>query len=194
MVKKKVGGTKSRKSPKAAGTSVATQVQDGPQPPGHVKKRLTKKLHFLERVADSKHKALAATAGIRKKPHKSKSRQKKALPDLHSLAELLADVEQKQAAKQDGNDAEHTNKQKGRTEQINGSKARRTVTQLETQRLQQVLAHPEFQANPLAAIKNHLAATLPEPAPPKAQSRQKKTLQQRRQHKEARQHASMDES
>lgn len=66
--------------------------------------------------------------------------------------------------------------------------------QLETQRLQQVLAHPEFQANPLAAIKNHLAATLPEPAPPKAQSRQKKTLQQRRQHKEARQHASMDES
>ena len=113
------------------GASVSKQVQDGPEPPGHVKKRLTKKLHFLERVADSKHKALAATAGIRKKPHKSKSRQKKALPDLHSLAELLADVEQKQqkqAAKQDHTDADNTNKQKGRTEQINGSKARRTVT------------------------------------------------------------------
>ena len=158
QVKKKDGGAKTRKAPKSAvccsqggpvtaaalpfqiflhfrllsqGTSVLKQVQDGPEPPGHVKKRLTKKLHFLERVADSKHKALAATAGIRKKPHKSKSRQKKVLPDLHSLAELLADVEQKQqkqAAKQDHTDANHTNKQKGRTEQINGSKARRTVT------------------------------------------------------------------
>lgn len=113
------------------GSAVPVPVQDGPQPPGHVKKRLTKKLHFLERVADSKHKALAATAGIKKKPHKSKSRQKKPLPDLQSLAELLADVEQKQAkqaAKQDQFGAEQTNKQKGRTEQINGSKARRTVT------------------------------------------------------------------
>ena len=105
--------------------------KDGPEPPGHVKKRLTKKLHFLDRVADSKHKALAATAGIKKKPHKSKSRQKKALPDLNSLAELLAEVDQKQqkqAAKQEQHGAVQTNKQKGRTEQINGSKARRNVT------------------------------------------------------------------
>jgi len=44
--------------------------------------------------------------------------------------------------------------------------------------MQQVLAHPEFQANPLAAIRNHLAATLPEAAPVKPQN--KKTQQPRR--------------
>ena len=112
-------------------TVVQVPDQDGPEPPGHVKKRLTKKLQFLERVADSKHKALAATAGIKKKPHKSKYRQKKAFPDLNSLAELLADVDQKQqkhADKQEQHGAVQTNKQKGRTEQINGSKARRNVT------------------------------------------------------------------
>lgn len=105
--------------------------QDGPEPPGHVKKRLTKKLHFLERVADSKRQALAANAGIRKKSHKSKDKQQKPLPDLHSLAELLAEVGQKQqqqAPNKGQLGAEQPNKQKGRTEQINGTKARRTVT------------------------------------------------------------------
>jgi len=46
-------------------------------------------------------------------------------------------------------------------------------SQVETTRMQQVLAHPDFQANPLAAIRNHLAATLPEPAPVKLQSKHK---------------------
>lgn len=113
------------------GKSVQAPVQDGPEPPSHVKKRLTKKLHFLERVADSKHKALAATAGITKKRHKQKSRHQRALPDLSTLAELLADVDEKQqqqAHNEQQQGSEKTNKQKGRTEQINGSRARRTVT------------------------------------------------------------------
>ena len=226
-------------------TAAATDRDgDGPEPPGHVKKRLTKKLHFLERVADSKRQALSATAGIRKKAHKSKHKQQKPLPDLSSLADLLAEVGQKQQqqAPEAGQGADgQPNKQKGRTEQITGSKARRAVTyvspplcahgafqthatafacirlysrvfihllsatgvcrshhtsecafynklavvgsfkcaclvwcsQVETRRMQQVLAHPDFQANPLAAIRNHLAATLPEPAPAKPQSRNK---------------------
>jgi len=115
----------------AQDTPAAAVEQDGPEPPGHVKKRLTKKLHFLERVADSKHQALAATAGIRKKRHKSKGKQKKALPDLNSLAELLAEVDQKQsqqAPKESQGGTDQPNKQKGRTEQINGTKARRAVT------------------------------------------------------------------
>lgn len=68
-----------------------------------------------------------------------------------------------------------------------------TCRQVETQRMQQVLAHPDFQANPLAAIKSHLAATLPDPVPAKVQPRLK-TPQQRRQQKRATQHASMDET
>jgi len=113
-------------------TAAATdQDGDGPEPPSHVKKRLTKKLHFLERVADSKRQALSATAGIRKKAHKSKHKQQKPLPDLSSLADLLAEVGQKQQqqAPEAGQGADgQPNKQKGRTEQINGSKARRAVT------------------------------------------------------------------
>jgi len=46
-------------------------------------------------------------------------------------------------------------------------------SQVETTRMQQVLAHPDFQANPLAAIRSHLAATLPEPAPVKPQTKHK---------------------
>ncbi|DBA84143.1 TPA: hypothetical protein ACH3X1_006616 [Trebouxia sp. C0004] len=177
MVKKKLGGSKNHKpvKPTADTTAAATdQDGDGPEPPSHVKKRLTKKLHFLEKVADSKLQALSATAGIRKKAHKSKHKQQKPLLDLNSLADLLAEVDQKQQALEAGQgDDGQPNKQKGRTEQINGSKARRAVTQVETTRMQQVLAHPDFQANPLAAIRNHLAATLPEPAPVKPQSKHK---------------------
>lgn len=187
MVKTKVGGSKGRKAVKPAADSKAqASEQDGPEPPGHVKKRLTKKLHFLERVADSKRQALAANAGIRKKSHKSKDKQQKPLPDLHSLAELLAEVGQKQqqqAPNKGQLGAEQPNKQKGRTEQINGTKARRTVTQVETTRMQQVLAHPEFQANPLAAIRNHLAATLPEAVPVKPQSKQQQQSRRPKQKK-----------
>lgn len=35
----------------------------------------------------------------------------------------------------------------------------------ETARLQQVLVHPQFQADPVAAVTAHLAATLPPPPP-----------------------------
>ncbi|KAL0022269.1 hypothetical protein WJX77_012411 [Trebouxia sp. C0004] len=133
MVKKKLGGSKNHKpvKPTADTTAAATdQDGDGPEPPSHVKKRLTKKLHFLEKVADSKLQALSATAGIRKKAHKSKHKQQKPLLDLNSLADLLAEVDQKQQALEAGQgDDGQPNKQKGRTEQINGSKARRAVTQ-----------------------------------------------------------------
>ena len=92
---------------------------------------MTKKLHFLERVADSKQQALAARSGIRKKKHKPKAKQAKALPDLSSLAELLAEVDQKQQQqdpKQQQQPEQQSNAHKGRTEQITGSKARRIVT------------------------------------------------------------------
>ena len=109
----------------------ASLQEPGPSPPGHVRKKVTKKLHFLEKVAESKQQALAARPGIQKKKHKSKSKQQKALPDLSSLAELLAEVDQKQqqqVPKQQQQPEQPGNTHKGRTEQITGSKARRMVT------------------------------------------------------------------
>lgn len=48
---------------------------------------------------------------------------------------------------------------------------REKVAAVEAPRLQQVLQHPQFKANPLAAVASHLAATLPA-APPPPPSRQ----------------------
>lgn len=50
----------------------------------------------------------------------------------------------------------------------------------ETTRLQHVLAHPQFKADPIAAVTAHLAATMP-PAPSAPKSKQaKRTKGQRR--------------
>ena len=57
--------------------------------------------------------------------------------------------------------------------------------QLETDRMQQVLAHPQYMANPLAAIRNHLEATLPAAAPPKPPQHNKLSKAQLRRRKQA---------
>lgn len=54
---------------------------------------------------------------------------------------------------------------------VGTQKGREKVAEVETARLQQVLTHPQFQANPLAAVVSHLAATVPA-APPKPAARQ----------------------
>ena len=43
-------------------------------------------------------------------------------------------------------------------------KKRTVITSQETVRLQQVLAHPQYQADPFAAIQSQLQATLPAPS------------------------------
>lgn len=53
----------------------------------------------------------------------------------------------------------------------------------ESARLQQVVQHPEFQNDPLAAITSHLSATLPPPPPaprPKMDKKQRKLEKKRR--------------
>lgn len=46
---------------------------------------------------------------------------------------------------------------------LGGAKQRRKIQARETRRMGAVLAHPRFQADPLASIANHLSATLPQP-------------------------------
>ena len=48
----------------------------------------------------------------------------------------------------------------------------------------QVLAHPQFQADPIAAVTSHLQATLPPPEPVKAQRTNKNGSQNRRRRKD----------
>ena len=56
-----------------------------------------------------------------------------------------------------------------------GGKKRMHVTQAETGRLQQVLQHPVYKQDPVAALQEHLKATLPAPA----EQPQEKKAQQR---------------
>ncbi|KAF5839988.1 hypothetical protein DUNSADRAFT_18148 [Dunaliella salina] len=53
----------------------------------------------------------------------------------------------------------------------------------ESSRMQQVLKHPVFKANPLQAITNHLKATLPAAPPPESLSSAVHTKQQQQQKK-----------
>lgn len=54
----------------------------------------------------------------------------------------------------------------------------------ETERLAKVLSHPQYQADPIAAITNHLSTTLP---PPRAPPRPAADPKQRRKEKKQRQ-------
>lgn len=159
MVKKRVGGAHRYKS--VGGHAVAIEEQTGPKPPQHLQKKLTKKAKFFEKVV-ANNAALQVEKGIKKK----KARSKSSLPNLQSLAgelEQLAQLGTKQESQRPG---------KGISSSIKRSKARLAVTVSESQRLQQVLQHPMYKADPIQAITNHLAATMPAPAVPKQQRQQ----------------------
>ena len=92
----------------------------------------------------------------------AKRRAKKRAPSaaLASLSSLGVSLDEAAAGGGGGQ------RQFGRS--LGTARARARVAEVEAPRLQQVLAHPQFQANPLAAVASHLAATLPPPPPPPA--------------------------
>ncbi len=95
----------------------------------------------------------STSAGVQKK---KKRRPSVALSNLKSLAESLQEAAKKAAAR-------------GQREEgaaVGTLRARERIVKEESQRLQAVLQHPQFQADPLAAIASHLEATLPPPPPP----------------------------
>lgn len=121
--------------------------------PARLQKKLSRRIDFLSRVT-------ASGASANKAVHKKRRRNHSALNSLHTLnaALSLADVEGKHKAEQQG-------RLKGR----GVCKKRLKITTSETVRLQQVLDHPQYQADPFEAIQSHLDATLP--AAPKHNTR-----------------------
>ncbi|PNH07433.1 hypothetical protein TSOC_006105, partial [Tetrabaena socialis] len=154
-VKKKVGGGKRYKavaSAKAQG--LAEPKWDGPAPPLHVQKKLTRKVHFMD-------------SECRTAPHKSA--RKKALPDLSTLGAVLDEVAQRKGAAK-GQAGDKDQKQRGSA--VNSAKQRGHILLEESQRMKQVLRHPLYKQDPIAAITNHLQHTLP-PVPPLKKPTQK---------------------
>jgi hypothetical protein len=101
-----------------------------------------------------------------------------ALTDLASLTASLAET----AAELDASSA--GKRQLGRS--VGTQRGRERVAQVESGRLQQVLAHPQFQADPLAAVASHLAATLPPPPQQPSKQQLKDPAQLRREKKKRR--------
>ncbi|KAG7667476.1 hypothetical protein Ndes2526B_g03482 [Nannochloris sp. 'desiccata'] len=126
---------------------------DGSQTPARLQRKLLKKVAFLEKLTANKP-AKSTSAGVQKK---KKRRPSIALSNFGSLAQSL-----KEAAKK----AEGSLSKKLPGASVGTLKARSRIANEESERLQQVLQHPTFQADPLAAIATHLEATMPPPPPP----------------------------
>jgi len=114
---------------------------------GHQKRKVTKRAKFLEKIR-------VATANKMKKSGKKKGASA-AFSDFATLESTLGDIARKGLSP-------------GKKDKVRvlRAKARTKLAATESQRMQQVLAHPTFQENPIAAISNHIAASLKAKPPP----------------------------
>eukprot|EP00887_Chlorella_sp_A99_P001807 scaffold19.g1807.t1 len=149
-------------------------------PSRNVQKKITRKVKFLERVAASK--PLATKSGVAKK--KKKWQPSAALNSLPLLSESLAEAVAQRAST--GGDK----RAKPPGASVGSARGRERVAEAELPRVQAVLAHPQFQADPIAAITSHLSATLPpqllpKPALKPAEEQQRRRDKKRRQRQRA---------
>ncbi|KAH7834010.1 hypothetical protein Vadar_011891 [Vaccinium darrowii] len=116
------------------------------EPSTRADRKFEKKLEFYAKVRDT-----VASLGVQKaisKKKKVRSRKKKLKAyDLSSLSEFLPDLK--------------APRQPLPTEFKLTSKSRQNLVLKETNQLKTVLDHPAFQADPLAAIHQHLQSTQP---------------------------------
>ncbi|KAK9866374.1 hypothetical protein WJX84_000968 [Apatococcus fuscideae] len=175
MVKTKHGGARRLRKRAEQQAKVTAQSKpepdqetEGPAPPSHLQRKVTKHMKFYDKVAASKASALAARPSIHKRSKRRREAVPASLTDYSALLGSLEGAAQQAQAVSQGRAA----KQKrglGR----GGGKARTKITVDETVRLQRVLQHPSFQADPLAAVRAHLDSTLPAAASPPKPPRQK---------------------
>jgi len=131
-------------------------------PPSHAQRKIVRKAAFLDRVAASAAPKVSAGGVAKKRSGKAKARP---LPELASLASVLdADVAAS-AARRLGVGSEPRRRDPRGGAGVNSARQRRLIVVKETARMAQVLAHPQYRADPLAAITHHLNATLPPPPP-----------------------------
>jgi hypothetical protein len=183
MVKKKVGGGQKFKAATKA-NSEGKEPSDawkgrGPAPPKHIKRKITKKVEFLERVAKSSQ--------VSKKYGVQKTKKAPKQIDLSSLSGNLEIIAQKQLAglkllgkakrrvrisgakhlkpKSEPEEREASASDDSRRpfgESVGTNAVRRIILEKETSRLQQVVSHPVYKLDPIAAITNHLSRSVPQ--------------------------------
>ena len=164
--------------PKAASGAVGVPV--------HVRKKVLRKAEFMDRVRSTARSAPASRAGeaaplrlshpakggtpfcpkLRLAAGKKNTKRRAVPAALQDLSAIRAALEESAGEPQKA--------AQGGCQGRGGGKKRMQVTVEETGRLQQVLAHPVYAQDPLAALHEHLQASLPAaPAPEKPQQKQK---------------------
>ncbi|XP_024979737.1 putative ribosome biogenesis protein slx9-like isoform X2 [Cynara cardunculus var. scolymus] len=122
----------------------------------HSDRKFEKKLEFYSKVKETV--ALGAQKGIKKKKLRSRQKKLKAY-NLTSLAEFLPDIE--------------PSKQPTPADFKVTTKSKQKLVMKETNQLKTVLNDPEFKADPLAALHQHLQST--QPVPDEKPARKKET-------------------
>ncbi|BBN13233.1 hypothetical protein MPTK1_6g01880 [Marchantia polymorpha subsp. ruderalis] len=110
-----------------------------------------KQLRFINKLQDNQKLSVKKTIGKKRKRTREKA---KALSSLSSLLDSLPTQEEVIASPLSFKKKQLTRK------------SHQKVVVKETKQLAAVLAHPEFQTDPFAAIQQHLTNTLPAPDPP----------------------------
>ncbi|KAL6771405.1 hypothetical protein ACKKBG_A26235 [Auxenochlorella protothecoides x Auxenochlorella symbiontica] len=141
--------TTSDKTPRAASSGSAV--------PAHVQRKVNKKVSFLKKLS-------TAAAAKQLKPTssgvKKRRRPSVALSNYSALAEALGADPSPSSRSGSGP------RQRGKG--VKTLKTRAALGKSEAERLKSVLSNPVFQADPLAAVRSHLEATLPSAPPPAA--------------------------
>lgn len=189
MVKKRVQKLKKRRN-NAAGMAKTKHEAlsqnsggvSGPVAPEHVRRKVARQSKFMSHIIDSHKLSLSAKTSKLKKKQKRKPILA-ALADLSSLSGALHD-----AAHSDVVSAGKRAVPKGLG--IGGCKKRTIICDKESERLQQVLAHPQFKLNPIAAVTAHLTATLP-PVPPMPRLKPSQTAGSKRRQKQLKERPNM---
>ncbi|KAF8055334.1 KLHDC4 [Scenedesmus sp. PABB004] len=150
----------------AAPAAEAAAGGGGPRPPSHVQRKLSRKAKFLDKVVAT---GSAAALAVGRGGVKKRRRRAGAAAPLPSLASLAGELDSLQAGLAAPGARARAQPGKGTRSSVKRAKARLALGVAEGARLAAVLGHPQYRADPVAAITNHLTATLPPPpAPPKA--------------------------
>ncbi|XP_024359792.1 uncharacterized protein [Physcomitrium patens] len=128
-------------SSEAGGTSASERAS--------VKRKMAKQIRFLNKLEETQRVLSAQKKNFKKKRKSQKTGR--ALNDLSSLSEFLPSITASTTTTT--------------SSKVLRSKAKQTIVTNETKQLAAVLSHPQFKANPFAAIQQHLTTTLPPPLP-----------------------------
>ena len=122
--------------------------------PSHQQRKVAKRAKFLDKIR------VASTNAAKKSPS-AKKRAKKGLSaaslDFATLSATLGDVGVSTGTLNGGISRKRP--------KVMTQNKRTALVHAETSRLKQVLQHPEFKANPAAAVTNHVIAALKASAP-----------------------------